>query len=331
MASPISQVNVAANATFQVLIDQVNKAINAISNFVVTIDTSANGVLDTGSAFPNRLYLGNSTVNTSINSSILSTNTANVLNLIIGNILANTTVFQIGSNVVGNTTVFKVGSVISNTSMLTVGGSNVVTIANRSAVAKANTLIGTQPRINFIEGNNVTINVADDGSQLNVTLASATIGNSIPGGSDTQVQYNDGGNLAADDNFIWNKNSSILGVSNTIISNQLIVNCVSIIPSVKTVSSNAIFTLDSFFLLNFRTVEYTLSVTDNNANNYQASKILIVHNNGNAFMTEYAQIFTNNIVATFSLTTNATHGILRATPVTSSNTSYNYNKALIGV
>lgn len=331
MAYSIAQVNVAANATFQVLFDQLNKAINAISNFVVTVDTTSNGALNTGSVYPNILYIGNSTINTVINTSFITTNTANLLNIVIGNILANTTVFQVGANVVANTTVFKVGNVVANTTMLTVGGSNVVTVATRAVVAKANTLIGSEPRINFIEGNNVTIGVADDGTQINVTVAASPASNSLPGGSNTYIQFNDSGALAGGSQLTWDKVNQKFTVSNTIQTNSVVINCVSYFPAVVTVSSNALFTLDSFFMQNYRTAEYTVSVTDNSTNAYQASKILIVHNGGTPVMTEYAQLFTNTIVAIMSLSSNATHVFLQADPVTSSNVTFKFNKELIGV
>jgi hypothetical protein len=334
MAFTIAQVNVAANATMQILIDQVNKAINAISNFVVTVDTSANGALNTGSVYPNKIFLGNSTVNSIINSSSIQTNTANLVNLIIGNVLANTTVFQVGANIAANTTVLKVGNVSINTSMVIVGGSNVSTISNRMSVAKANTLIGERPRLNLIEGNNISLSVVDDSNtgQVSVTVTAGITANAAPGGNDSDIQFNDGGNLAGDDNLQWNKTNLILQSSNGIVAqNYMTVNCVSIDPTIVTLTSNTLQNIDTFFLANFRTCEYTLSVRDNSSNNYQASKILMVHDGTNVIMTEYAQLFTNTQVCTFSVFSNSTVAMLQADPITSSNVNIKIHRQLIGI
>lgn len=335
MAFTINQVNVAANASLGVLIDQVNKAINAISNFVLTVNVAANGVLNTGSDYPDRIYLGNSSVNSTIDSTSGNFITINGSNLIIGNIIANTTVFQVGANVKVNTSVLSLGNssvnVQTNTSMITISGSNVATVANRSSVSKANTFIGSRGRINFIEGTNISLDVNDDANgQINVTITSdAVVGNSQPGGSNTQIQFNDSNGLAGDAGLIWDKNSKTLTSSNTISASILIANCSTVNPKVVNLTSNGV--LDSFILLNYRTVEYTISVTDNSTLSFQASKVLVTHDGSTPLMTEYAQLYTNSAVALFTLSSNATHAIISASPTSSSNVTYKMTRTLIEI
>lgn len=334
MAFTINQVNVAANATLQVLIDQLNKSLNAISNFVVTVNVAANGCLDTGASYPNRIFIGNSSVNTVINSSSITANSITSSNLIIGNILSNTTVFQVGSNITMNTTVLTVGSLTLNTSMLAIGNVNVATVFNRSAVSKSNTPIGERSRINFIEGTNIQLDISDNSNtgQIDVSITSSAVaGNSQPGGSNTYIQFNDSGALNGDSSLILNKNSQTLSCANAIIASSYKANCFSIIPSIVTFSNTATNILDSFILLNYRTVEYTISVKDNNSNNYQASKLLVVHNGAVPIMTEYAQLFTNTVVASFAISSNATHAILNVTPTASSNVTYKLSRDLIEI
>ena len=62
----------------------------------------------------------------------------------------------------------------------------------------------------LIAGNNVTITSASNGA---VTIT-ANGGTGSPGGSDTQIQFNDGGSFGGDANFIFNKTTDTLVVTN---------------------------------------------------------------------------------------------------------------------
>lgn len=57
-------------------------------------------------------------------------------------------------------------------------------------------------RINFIEGSNITLTVSDDSTnnEIDVTIAASA---GSPGGSDTQVQYNNAGSFGGDDDFTF--------------------------------------------------------------------------------------------------------------------------------
>jgi hypothetical protein len=85
--------------------------------------------------------------------------------------------------------------------------------------------------------------------------------------------------------------------------------------------------LDSYPIATNRGVEYFISVRNNNANAYQATKVLTMHNNVAAFSTEYATILSNNSLGVFdaNVAANATHVTLYVTP-TSSNTTVNFTK-----
>ena len=90
--------------------------------------------------------------------------------------------------------------------------------------------------------------------------------------------------------------------------------------------------IDSFPLSSYKTAEYIISVKDNNANSHYSSKILLTHDIGSAYLTEYAVMQTNNsvIIGPFSASVNATSAILSFTPV-SSNTTVNFNRIAITV
>jgi len=86
--------------------------------------------------------------------------------------------------------------------------------------------------------------------------------------------------------------------------------------------------LDSY-AISTRGAEYFISVIDNNANAYQATKILTMHNNVAAFSTEYGTILSNTSLGAFdaNVAANATHVTLYITP-TSANTSVNFTKVI---
>jgi len=85
--------------------------------------------------------------------------------------------------------------------------------------------------------------------------------------------------------------------------------------------------LDSFAISTNRGAEYFISVRDNNANAYQATKVLTMHNNVAAFSTEYATMLSNTSLGVFdaNVAANATHVTFYITP-TSSNTTVNFTK-----
>jgi hypothetical protein len=103
----------------------------------------------------------------------------------------------------------------------------------------------------------------------------------------------------------------------------------------RPVSNNTLVTtgtgiqnVDSWAMATYNTAEYLVSVKDNNANAYSTTKLLVVHDTGNSYITEYGSINSNGALGVFSSTTNSTHVIVRFTP-TSSNTNIKYARTLI--
>jgi hypothetical protein len=78
--------------------------------------------------------------------------------------------------------------------------------------------------------------------------------------------------------------------------------------------------IDSYPMAIYGGVEYFIRVKNNNANGYQASKVLTFHNMTTAFSTEYGTMVSNNTLGTFAVTTNTTHVQLFMTP-SSTNTN----------
>lgn len=61
-----------------------------------------------------------------------------------------------------------------------------------------------------------------DGTQMSTTGGGGGGGSTSPGGSNTQVQFNDGGSFGGDSNFTWNKSSDTLTISVNHINDALL-------------------------------------------------------------------------------------------------------------
>ena len=98
-------------------------------------------------------------------------------------------------------------AVIGNTSGTNTGNQ---TITNSSdATSHTVTLSASGGSVQLIEGSNITLTTGWSGSAGTVTIA-ATGGGGSPGGSDTQVQFNDGGAFGGDTAFTWDKTTNAL-------------------------------------------------------------------------------------------------------------------------
>jgi len=99
-----------------------------------------------------------------------------------------------------------------------------------------------------------------------------------------------------------------------------------------TTTGTTVQVIDYIPLSVYRTAEYIISVNDNNANSHYSSKLLLTHDVGAAYLTEYAVIQTNNsvIIGPFTASVNTTSAILSFTPV-SSNTTVNFNRIAVTV
>lgn len=73
------------------------------------------------------------------------------------------------------------------------------------------------------------------------------------------------------------------------------------------VVSTAPTLIASYAKATYRSAKFVMSITNNNANAYTASELLVLHNGGDAFMSEYAVIHSNTSFGTFSANADATN------------------------
>ena len=141
----------------------------------------------------------------------------------------------------------------------------------------------------YIVSSNTTVNVGN--TSANIVITSPTSG-----------QISDGG-YYLNANGSWSLNTSAP------ISNGSV-----------TTSGTSQQEIDSFAFSELNAAEYYVHIKDNVGNNYHASKVLVVHNNGASYSTEYATVISNNTMGVFQATANATHVRFLLTPTTGDTT-----------
>jgi len=88
--------------------------------------------------------------------------------------------------------------------------------------------------------------------------------------------------------------------------------------------------VDNFDLTAYQAAEYVVSIKDNAANGYQVSKLILLHDTGDSYVTEYGVIYSNSMLGTFSANANTTHSRLTVTP-TQTDTQLKISRTLIKV
>ena len=351
MTVPITLVNSASGGdTFQILISRLNQSINAISNNMVTVDGSANGSLSTGNGYVNGVFSALSfATGTLRGGNVQATAVLTIAsNVSVGNSTANvvltygtaaiTNAMTIGANLSVNTSIFKLGNTtvnaVINSSMLTLNGVNVVTTSLRTKVANGGVVIGTRDIINFVPGTNISLAVTDDsgGGQVNVVITSTAEAGASVAGSNTQVQFNDSLALGASAGFTFNKAANNLAVSNTLYAaiHSYDSGNVSVQHITLTSTGTSAQLFDSWAMATYRSAAYTLSIKNNSANGYSSEEIRLLHDDGDAYSTEFAQMNSNGVLGTWTANVSGGNVRLYVTP-TAANTTIRSLRTLLAI
>ena len=298
----ITVANTANTNTFDYWRNRTNELADAMTNKTVTVDsnTATGNAAITGTFSANVLFLGNTTVNSTSNStSIIFGNTTqntvvNTSSITFGNTTQNTVV-NTSSITFGNT----VQNTVVNTSSITFGNTVQNTVVNTSSITFGNTVENTVINTSSITFGNTVQNTVVNTSSIFISNSTSNLTISIP----TTSQYANG-------KFFLNANGSFTLVEALVKGN---------IETSGTTNTE----INNFLTNTFASAEYLLAVKDNNANNYQSSKILITHDVDNTYLSEYAIIVSNNYVGSFFANSNTSHVRLYFNP-TSSNTTINF-------
>jgi hypothetical protein len=308
----VSRVNTSTD-TWQVVIDRLNTVANVVSNAAVTVDGTTGGAASVGNGFITGIFGANTLVtgalrggNVSVAAILPITSNVQVGNATVYTYITNTSVnsavISTGSGVYMNTTGLAVGNVVANTTMLTVGGSNVITTSTRMAVAQNTTSTYQRSRVNYVAGNNVTLAITDESGNNQITIAiSAQVPSLNLGGSTGQVQYNGGGTLAASAGLSFNASANNLTVANTLFAATLVLDGAGYVDQINlTANGSSAVLVDSWSLGTYRQAKYTISVSNKTSNGYMGVELLLMHDGSDSHLLEYAAINSNGAFGTWS-------------------------------
>lgn len=193
-----------------------------------------------------------------------------------------------------NTNTFNV-----NTSIL-VGNATINSSINSSSITIGNSVLNSS---SLLIGNS-TVNSVINSTSVSLSNSTSNIAITIP--TSSQVSN---GVFYLNANGSWSAAGGLLS------------------QSIST-TGNSIQNVDTFSTTSYRTAEYLISVKDNVANNYYSSKLIIMHDGGNAYITEYGMITSNTSVGIFSANIISSNVCLQFTPV-STNTTVKFAKVIL--
>jgi hypothetical protein len=214
----------------------------------------------------------------------VNSNTATGNAAITGTFTANTLITNTStvntSISVGNSTV----NAVVNSTSITFGNSSVVRVINTTYVSFDS----------YVSVGNSTVNSVSNSSYLLISNSSASISLSSP----TAAQI-------ANNQYYLNANSkwAIPPIPYIPISNGIV-----------STSGTSAQIVDYYPMATYNTVDYTIAGINGSANGYCATKLVVYHDTGNAYITEYAVMYSNAALGVFSANANTTHVRLYITP-----------------
>ena len=200
-------------------------------------------------------------------------------------------------------------AILTNTftvnSSLSIGNSTVNTVINSTSISIGNSAINSSSisLTDYVSVGNSVTNVVIN--QSNIILANSTSNIQIAIPTSAQVSN---GQFYLNANGSWSASGLVFETINT--------------------SGPATINVDSFSKTSYGAAEYVIRIKDNNANNYSASKLLLMHDGGNAYITEYAMLLSNSSIGTFSVAIVSSNVYLQFAP-TSNSTTISFAKVII--
>lgn len=239
------------------------------------------------------------------------------------NTIAATTSIQTSGNITGGN--------IKATVLANVPGNLRVT-GNVNFSGAANVSLGSVSNLHISGGTNGYV-LTTDGLGTLSWQASGGGGNGVPGGSNTQIQFNNNGLFDGSPYFTFNPNSHEVQIGGNLIANSFQMGAGVYEWSTSEVyfastASTAIQTLYSIPVANISGAEFHIIATDATASTRQSTKISSVVYQGQVQFTEYAGLYINGGVGTFQVDYDAGNIItppslqLKVTPDSTSQTIY---------
>jgi hypothetical protein len=195
-------------------------------------------------------------------------------------------------------------------------------MANTTIQLKYSTVTGNTP--SQLEFGELAINLSDGklfykNADENIDFIENFQG---PSGLDGEVQFNDEGELGADEGFTYDKVNSTLSVVKTRVNSAFDI-------TGNTVTTT---TTDSTVLFSFPTATYgsgkfVVQATDDTKR--QVTEILVVHDGITAYATEYAIIRTNGNLFNLEVDIESSNVLLKTTSTSSNSTTYKVTSNLV--
>jgi hypothetical protein len=258
---------------------------------------------------------------------------ANIGNVGVANTLSSQTIsvsgttFTTNLNVTGTAT-FSNNAVISSAALLTVNG-------NLNATGSANVTLGNVANIHITGGLNGYVLSTDGAGNLSWTAGGGNGGgNGVPGGSNTQVQYNDNGLFGGSAFLTFNENTNTFQVAGNLVANTTQIGAgvykfsTSSVYAATTSSTAANQLLWSTEAANVSGIDFHIISTDLGSGTRQVSKISSVILGNIVQWNEYGSLLINGGVGSFDVTYTPGNVVvdalieLRVTPDSTNVTSY---------
>jgi hypothetical protein len=214
----------------------------------------------------------------------VNSNTATGNAAITGTFTANalvTNTFAVNTSIsVGNSTV----NAVVNSTSIALGNSSVVRVINTTSVSFDS----------YVSVGSSTANAVTNTSVVKISNSTASISLSIP----TAAQISNG-------QYFHNANGqyTIPVIPYTPISNGTV-----------STSGTSAQLVDSYLISTYNSADYTIAAINGSANGFSATKLVTYHDVGNAYITEYAVMYSNAALGVFSANANTTHVRLYITP-----------------
>jgi hypothetical protein len=195
-------------------------------------------------------------------------------------------------------------------------------MANTTIQLKYSSVTGNTP--SQLEYGELAINLADGklfykNDSNNITFIENFQG---PSGLDGEVQFNDGGELGASEDFTYDKANSTLSVVKTRVNSAF-----DITGNTVTTTSTDSTVLFSFSTTTYGSGKFVVQATDNNKR--QVTEILVVHDSTTAYATEYAIIRTNGSLFNLEVDIESGEVQLKTTSTSSNSTTYKVTSNLV--
>ena len=196
-------------------------------------------------------------------------------------------------------------NITTGTETVNVAGSLTVS-GSLNAGISPNVWLGTVANVHITGGIAGYYLQTDGTGNLSWAAGGGGGGNGTPGGSNTQVQFNNNGVFGASPYLTFNNSTNTLNIAGNLIANSLTIGSGTYQFSVSNVYFATSSTTSNTLLLGIPAsqiagVDFTIVATDNTAGNRQITKLSAVLYNASMNYNEYSSLFVGGPVGNFSV------------------------------